>query len=51
MGQKVHPIGMRVGITKSRPCEWYAKTKQQGADFFVEDIQIRSFIEKELHRT
>lgn len=31
---------------RSWPCEWYAKTKQQAADFFVEDIKIREFIEK-----
>jgi len=31
---------------KSRPSEWFAKTKLQWADFFVEDIKIRQFIEK-----
>jgi small subunit ribosomal protein S3 len=45
MGQKVNPVGMRVGIMKSRPSEWFAKTKRQGSDFFVEDIQIRNFID------
>ncbi|HRX63610.1 MAG TPA: 30S ribosomal protein S3 [Candidatus Absconditabacterales bacterium] len=51
MGQKVHPIGMRVGIMKSRPSEWFAKNQQQGADFFVEDIKIRNFIEKKYPKT
>ena len=51
MGQKVNPIGMRVGITKSRPCEWFWKTKKIGADFFVEDIKIRNFIEKTFPRS
>ncbi len=46
MWQKVNPIWMRVGIMKSRPSEWFAKTKLQWADFFVEDIKIRQFIEK-----
>ena len=46
MWQKVNPIWMRVGIMKSRPSEWFAKTKLQWADFFVEDIKIRNFIEK-----
>ena len=46
MWQKVNPIWMRVGIMKSRPSEWFAKTKIQWADFFVEDIKIRQFIEK-----
>ena len=46
MWQKVNPIWMRVWAMKSWPCEWYAKTKMQWADFFVEDIKIRDFIEK-----
>jgi ribosomal protein S3 len=36
---------------KSRPAEWYAKTKRQNSDFFVEDIQIRNFVEKKLARS
>ncbi|MBO4203963.1 30S ribosomal protein S3 [bacterium] len=50
MGQKVNPVGMRVGIMKSRQSEWFAKTKRQGADFFIEDIQLRKFIEKSFPR-
>jgi len=37
---------MRIGVMKSWPCEWYAKTKRQAADFFVEDIEVRRFVEK-----
>lgn len=51
MGQKVNPIGMRVGIVKSWPCEWFWKTKRGGADFFVEDIKMRDFIEKTFPRS
>jgi len=51
MWQKVHPIGMRVWIMKSRPSEWFAKNQQQWADFFVEDIKIRNFIEKKYPKT
>ncbi|MBQ9554418.1 hypothetical protein IJU97_05810 [bacterium] len=36
---------------KSRPAEWFAKTRTQGANFFVEDIQIRDFLEKKLNRS
>jgi small subunit ribosomal protein S3 len=50
MGQKVNPVGMRVGIMKSWPSEWFAKTKRMGADFFIEDIQIRNFIDKSFPR-
>ena len=42
---------MRVGIMKSRPSEWFAKTRKMNADFFVEDIQIRDFVEKQLARS
>ncbi|AHB40851.1 ribosomal protein S3 [candidate division SR1 bacterium RAAC1_SR1_1] len=51
MGQKANPVGMRVGIVKSWPCEWFGKTKAIGSDFFVEDIKIRRFIEKTFPRT
>ncbi len=51
MWQKVNPIGMRVWIMKSRPCEWYGKTRRIASDFFVEDIKIRNFIEKYFPRT
>ncbi len=51
MWQKAHPIGMRVGIMKSWLSEWFAKTQLQGAQFFVEDINIMDFIEKKFPRT
>ncbi len=45
MASKAHPIGMRVGIMKSRPAEWFAKQQRAGADFFVEDIKMRKFVD------
>lgn len=36
---------------KSRPAEWFAKTRRISADFFVEDIQIRNFLDKKLARS
>lgn len=51
MWQKANPIGMRVGIVKSWPCEWFGKTKRAGADFFVEDMKLRRFIEKKFSKT
>jgi len=50
MGQKVNPTWMRVGIMKSWPAEWFPKTKRTGADFFVEDIQLRKFIDQKFPR-
>jgi small subunit ribosomal protein S3 len=51
MWQKVNPVWMRVWLMKSRPSEWFARTKLQWADFFVEDIKIRNFIEKKYPQT
>jgi small subunit ribosomal protein S3 len=51
MWQKVNPVGMRVGLVKSWPCEWFGKTDAIGSDFFVEDMKIRKFIEKAFPRT
>ena len=39
-----------MGITQKRPCEWYAKSKAQSAQFFLEDIQIREFVEEFYYR-
>ncbi len=45
MGQKANPIGLRVGIVKSWLSEWQAKWQRQNADFFVEDVKLRDFVE------
>lgn len=50
MWSKAHPIGMRVGIMKSRPAEWFAKHRRTGADFFVEDIKIRKIVDETFGR-
>ncbi|HEX5035093.1 MAG TPA: 30S ribosomal protein S3, partial [bacterium] len=39
MGQKVHPIGFRVGITKPWLSKWYAKRNY--AEFLHEDVKFR----------
>jgi small subunit ribosomal protein S3 len=46
MWSKVDPRGHRVGITQPWPCEWFATSQKQSAQFFVEDVRIREFIEK-----
>nr|ARQ82176.1 ribosomal protein S3 [Avrainvillea mazei] len=45
MGQKVHPIGFRLGITKSHQSQWYA-SKHDYYDFFDEDFFLRKIILK-----
>ena len=49
MGQKVHPIGFRVGITEGWRSRWVAP-KAAFADFLVEDQRIRGFVDKQLNR-
>ena len=46
MGQKVHPIGMRVGIIRDWDAKWYADKKY--AEFLHEDLNIREYIYKRL---
>lgn len=44
MGQKVHPIGFRLGVIKNWSSRWYSK--HEYAKFLLEDIRIRGYIEK-----
>lgn len=45
MGQKVHPIGFRIGITEFWRSRWYAPKRTYGP-LLVEDEKIRRFIKK-----
>ena len=47
MGQKTHPIGFRLGVTKTWSSRWYAERKQYG-DWLEEDLRIKEFIKKEM---
>jgi len=47
MGQKVHPIGIRLGIVKDWTSKWYADSKDY-ADFLNLDIEVRDFIKQKL---
>ncbi|MCH4266120.1 MAG: 30S ribosomal protein S3 [Solobacterium sp.] len=47
MGQKVSPIGMRVGVIRDWESRWYANKAEYG-DLLNEDIKIRKFLEKKL---
>lgn len=46
MGQKIHPYGFRLGVTKDWKAKWYAE--KGFAELFVEDRKIRDFISKNL---
>lgn len=45
MGQKINPIGFRVGITKNWTSRWYADKRSYG-DLALEDIKIRKLLKK-----
>lgn len=47
MGQKVHPIGIRLGIIKDWTSTWYADSKDY-ADYLHADIKVREYICKKL---
>jgi len=47
MGQKVHPIGIRLGIVKDWSSKWYADTKTF-PEYVRSDHQLRVFIKRKL---
>ena len=47
MGQKVHPIGFRTGITRDWDSRWFADKKNFGR-YLVEDVGIRKYLKKNL---
>ena len=46
MGQKVNPIGLRLGIVKTWESRWFASKKY--SDYILEDFTIRKFLKKKL---
>ena len=47
MGQKVHPTGIRLGITKKHTSTWYAEGRDY-ADNLLVDLRVREFVKKKL---
>lgn len=47
MGQKVHPVGIRLGISKPWNARWYAEHKEF-SEQLIQDIKVRNFLRKEL---
>ncbi len=47
MGQKVHPTGFRLAVTRNWDSRWYA-SKQDFPDFIREDFKIRQFLTDKL---
>ena len=48
MGQKVHPVGLRLGIIKTWDSKWYAE--REFPNFVIEDKYIRQFFKNHLYR-
>ncbi len=47
MGQKVNPIGFRLGVNRSWDSIWFAKKSDYGK-FLIEDYKIRQYIRKNI---
>jgi small subunit ribosomal protein S3 len=47
MGQKVNPLGIRLGITRDWVSKWYASKKQYATQIYT-DLQVREFLRKKL---
>lgn len=47
MGQKVHPIGIRLGITKEWSSKWYADSQSYAGNVY-QDHLVREFLKKKL---
>ncbi len=46
MGQKVHPHGFRLGVTRMWDSRWFSQ-KEYG-EFLIEDLKLRQFVKKRL---
>ena len=49
MGQKVNPIGFRLGVTKTWDSKWYAKADY--SKLLHEDLKLRNFLKKKLYHS
>ena len=47
MGQKVHPLGLRIGIIKTWDAKWFAE--RDYAQLLLEDLKIRQSLKKRLY--
>ena len=50
MGQKINPIGLRLGVNRGWDSTWFAKKKDFGK-YLIEDFKIRKFIKKNIQNS
>lgn len=48
MGQKVNPIGMRVGIIRDWDSQWFSAKKRNYAETLIADIELRRYVKEHL---
>lgn len=46
MGQKVHPHGFRLGVTRTWDSRWYSE--RDFGNFLIEDFKLREFVKEKL---
>ena len=49
MGQKINPIGFRLGVNRGWDSTWFAKKKDFGK-YLIEDFKIRNYIKKKYRK-
>lgn len=53
MGQKIHPYGLRLGVTTDHVSNWFADSNKPGQryrDYVIEDVKIREHLTRTLER-
>ena len=50
MGQKVNPIGFRLGISRDWTAKWYSGTKGYTHNL-ISDLKLREFLKEKLNAT
>jgi small subunit ribosomal protein S3 len=48
LGQKTHPVGLRLGINRSWDSKWF--TSKYASEWLEEDIKLRRYVKKRLSR-
>ncbi len=48
MGQKVHPVGIRLGVIKNHNSVWYAD-KNDYAEYLKDDLEVRAYLREKLY--
>jgi small subunit ribosomal protein S3 len=48
MGQKIHPVGFRLQVTRDWKSRWYATGGARFSEMLDEDLQVRAYLDKKL---